>query len=65
MDHKKALLYFMTGVEKNNRLKMFSFGDEKKVNFSIIVGVLLCLLVGFLAGQITQTMLLVNSWYPT
>jgi benzodiazapine receptor len=36
---------------------------KRKLIFSIRVGVMVCLLVGFLAGQITQTT--VNTWYPT
>ena len=54
----------MTGVEKNIAdLKCLVLIMNKKLVFSIVVGVMVCLSVGFLAGQATQTS--VNNWYAS
>ena len=54
----------MTGVEKNIAdLKCLVLIMNKKLVFSIVVGVMVCLSVGFLAGQATQTS--VNTWYAS
>tara|TARA_B100001059_G_scaffold203492_1_gene212201 strand:- start:38150 stop:38683 length:534 start_codon:yes stop_codon:yes gene_type:complete len=54
----------MTGVEKNIAdLKYLVLFMSKKLVFSIVVGVMVCLSVGFLAGQATQTS--VNTWYAS
>lgn len=52
----------MKGMEKNmDNLKFLFLRVKRKLVFSVVVGVILCLSVGFLAGQATQTS--VNSWY--
>jgi tryptophan-rich sensory protein len=56
--------YLMTGVEKNIAdLKCLVLIMNKKLVFSIVIGVIVCLSVGFLAGQATQTS--VNTWYAS
>ena len=36
---------------------------KRKLIFPITIGIMICLMVGFLAGQVTQ--ISVNTWYPT
>jgi translocator protein len=54
----------MPGVEKNiDGRKCLVLSVKRKLFFSIAAGVILCLGVGFLAGQATQ--MSVKTWYTT
>lgn len=54
----------MSGVEKNVAgSKCLVLKMKRKLIFPITIGIMICLMVGFLAGQVTQ--ISVNTWYPT
>ena len=54
----------MTGMEKKySRLKCLVLKMKRKLIYPITIGVIICFIVGVIAGQITQ--ISVNTWYPT